>query len=81
MRPSGSIPQNNCHLATIVPATHARVWKNIMNDFDERRTWFDDYLARFANELPPELLPCNTCPCCGYPTLGERGAFDICALC
>jgi hypothetical protein len=22
-----------------------------------------------------------TCPCCGYPTLGERGAYEICELC
>lgn len=21
------------------------------------------------------------CPCCGYLTLGERGAFEICAVC
>lgn len=21
------------------------------------------------------------CPCCGYPTLDERGAYDICVLC
>lgn len=22
-----------------------------------------------------------TCPCCGYPTLDERGTYDICELC
>ncbi len=22
-----------------------------------------------------------TCPCCGYPTIAERGAFEICSLC
>lgn len=22
-----------------------------------------------------------TCPCCGYPTIAERAAFDICSLC
>jgi hypothetical protein len=21
------------------------------------------------------------CPCCGYPTLGQRGAYEICELC
>lgn len=21
------------------------------------------------------------CPCCGYPTLDERAAYDICVLC
>ena len=22
-----------------------------------------------------------TCPCCGYPSLDERGGFDICSIC
>jgi hypothetical protein len=22
-----------------------------------------------------------TCPCCGYPTIPERGAYEICSLC
>lgn len=22
-----------------------------------------------------------TCPCCGYPTIAERGAYEICSLC
>jgi hypothetical protein len=22
-----------------------------------------------------------TCPCCGYPTIAERGTFEICSLC
>jgi hypothetical protein len=22
-----------------------------------------------------------TCPCCGYPTIAERGSFEICSLC
>lgn len=21
------------------------------------------------------------CPCCGYPTLGERGAYEVCTIC
>jgi hypothetical protein len=24
---------------------------------------------------------CFTCPCCGYPTLAERGGYEICPLC
>jgi hypothetical protein len=39
--------------------------------FQERRAWFDDYLAR------EEIALC-TCPCCGYPTLGERAMYEIC---
>lgn len=23
----------------------------------------------------------HSCPCCGYPTLPERGAFEICTIC
>jgi hypothetical protein len=22
-----------------------------------------------------------TCPCCGYPTIAERGVYEICSLC
>jgi hypothetical protein len=29
--------------------------------------------------MPPRLsLPC---PCCGFPTLQERGAWEICSIC
>jgi len=43
--------------------------------------------------LAPELTPEQrllfqvregvraTCPCCGYPTINGRGAYDICPLC
>lgn len=37
--------------------------------FEERRRWFDEHVSRL------------TCPCCGYPTLDERGADDICLIC
>ena len=51
-----------------------------------RRDTFEDVLA-------PELTPEQrvyvqvhegaraTCPCCGYPTINGRGAFEICSLC
>jgi len=54
--------------------------------FELRRDTFEDVLA-------PELTPEQrvfiqvhegaraTCPCCGYPTINGRGAFDICPLC
>jgi hypothetical protein len=42
--------------------------------FQERRAWFDDYLAR-------EKIALCTCPCCGYPTLFERAMYEICGLC
>ena len=51
-----------------------------------RRDTFDDVLAP---ELTPEQRVLqqsrehvrSTCPCCGYPTINGRGAFDICSLC
>jgi Cysteine-rich CPCC len=55
-------------------------------EFELRRATFEDVLA-------PELTPEQrlreqrregaraTCPCCGYPTINGRGAFDICSLC
>lgn len=48
-----------------------------------RRKFFDDYGSR-ANEHATDLPPGGvrfSCPCCGYPTLGGRGAFEICRLC
>ncbi|MFN7948415.1 MAG: CPCC family cysteine-rich protein [Blastocatellia bacterium] len=48
-----------------------------------RRKFFDSYGNR-PNEQKANLPPNGirlTCPCCGYPTLGERGAFEICFLC
>ncbi|HTD33930.1 MAG TPA: CPCC family cysteine-rich protein, partial [Candidatus Elarobacter sp.] len=54
--------------------------------FELRRETFEDVLA-------PELTPEQrlreqldegvraTCPCCGYPTIAERGAYEICSLC
>jgi hypothetical protein len=37
-------------------------------DFEERRRVFED-----AGRV--------TCPCCGYPTINERTAYEICSLC
>jgi hypothetical protein len=36
--------------------------------FERRRTTFED-----AGRA--------TCPCCGYPTIAERGSYEICSLC
>jgi Cysteine-rich CPCC len=48
-----------------------------------RRKFFDDYGNRAGERaagLPPRGVRL-TCPCCGYPTLGGRGSFEICELC
>ena len=31
--------------------------------------------------LPQQVSVRYPCPCCGYPTLEERGGYDICELC
>ena len=48
-----------------------------MDDFADRRAGFEAYLAR----RPPEAGGRFTCPCCAYPTLPERGHYEICPLC
>ena len=48
--------------------------KNILADFAERRRVFDAYLKE-------KDIPVFTCPGCAYPTLTERGAYEICSVC
>jgi len=48
--------------------------KKILLDFYARRALFDQYLK--DNNISD-----FTCPCCGYPTLGERGGYEICNVC
>ena len=45
-----------------------------------RTSWFHAYTARPNVFTPPSSGP-YTCPCCGHPTLDERGAYDICNEC
>ena len=48
-----------------------------------RRKFFDSYGNRPAEQkagLPPKGIRLS-CPCCGYPTLGESGAYEVCFLC
>ncbi len=58
------------------------------NEHEQRREWFDTYFARtydtrFGDGLvdPVEDKFWFFCPCCGYPTLMERGGYEICCLC
>ncbi|GAA3937096.1 hypothetical protein GO495_13490 [Chitinophaga oryziterrae] len=46
----------------------------ILAAFLARRAHYDVYLQ--ANDIP-----LYTCPGCGFPTLAERGSFDICDIC
>ena len=50
---------------------------------DKREQWFNIYKERLdhaVEQLAKEGVS-FTCPCCGYPTLSERGAYNICPLC
>jgi len=48
--------------------------KKILVDFYHRRKLFDKYIKDKGLKL-------FTCPGCGYPTLTERGGYDICDVC
>ena len=48
--------------------------KNILEDFFLRRKIFDKHIKDKGLKL-------FTCPGCGYPTLTERGSYDICDVC
>lgn len=52
-------------------------------ELKERRQWFNEYSVRTKNgvAMPPSPGKFYSCPCCGYPTLPERGGYDICELC
>jgi hypothetical protein len=48
--------------------------QSILADFQQRRQLFDNYLLENKIDL-------HTCPGCGYPTLTERGGYEICNVC
>ena len=55
-----------------------------MDDNEKRRReWFQSYVNRIEQGTIKAPRPgmIYACPCCGYPTLHERGGYDICPLC
>jgi hypothetical protein len=48
--------------------------KKILGDFYNKRKLFDTYIKNKGLKL-------FTCPGCGYPTLSERGSYEICDVC
>jgi hypothetical protein len=48
--------------------------KQILSDFRQKRLTFDNYIKE-------SNLSLFTCPGCAYPTLAERGGYDICEVC
>lgn len=45
-----------------------------LKEFFERRTLFDEHIEKHR-------LPVCTCPSCGYPTLRDKGMFEVCSIC
>ncbi len=57
--------------------------ENESGEYENRRRWFEGYVARCDSGV---IRPVRddfhyVCPCCGYSTLPERGGYDICCLC
>ena len=48
--------------------------QTVLAEFYLRRKLFDNYLTENKIEL-------YTCPGCSYPTLSERGGYEICRVC
>lgn len=48
--------------------------KAVLSAFFARRSMFDFYLKENAINI-------QTCPGCGFPTLSERGGYEICDVC
>ena len=48
--------------------------RNLLIDFFRRRKIFDSYLV--INKIDKV-----TCPGCGYPTIKEKGGYEICKVC
>jgi len=56
----------------------------MMDDNEKRRReWFRYYITRIEQGviLAPLSGMMYSCPCCAYPTLSERGSYNICPLC
>ena len=54
-----------------------------VDEIAKRRECFESHLAQLREIGEESLLRRSraTCPCCGYPTLHDRGGFEICTLC
>lgn len=50
--------------------------KRILDAFRARRKYFADKLIH--EKMPRRFF---TCPSCGFPTLNEKGSYEICTIC
>ena len=53
------------------------------DELERRRRWFETYCDAASQGVHKPVRPGIRygCPCCGYPTLSERGGYEICWLC
>ena len=54
------------------------------NKIEKQEKWFYDYIDKAEIVIVQGYKKYGDyflCPCCGYPTLTERGGYDICPLC
>lgn len=42
---------------------------------------FSTFRKNMENFVRSNNLKAHCCPCCGYPTLEERGGYEICVIC
>ncbi len=71
---------NNVYLVIIVDHRQGVVYgHNLLNlDIEYRLLQKSEYSVHL--DVQPQTLPLR-CPCCGFKTLNERGAFEICEVC
>jgi hypothetical protein len=52
-------------------------------ELQRRREWFARYVQQVESGVSRSAKAgvLYSCPCCGYPTLSERGGYEICDLC
>ena len=54
----------------------------IIQELHRRRNFFAEHFpAIMQGDIRNGEILKNTCPACGYPTLGERWSWEICAIC
>lgn len=54
------------------------------DEIEKKGKWFSNYIDKIENaahQNHKKYLDYFICPCCNYPTLTERGGYDICRLC
>jgi hypothetical protein len=56
------------------------ILRSAMRNSLSRTAWFQAYTTLRNVYAPPGREP-YTCPCCGHPTLDERGGYEICREC